>query len=34
MKEIIIVLAEEKNATNDGAVKRLPFKCLSCDKEL
>jgi hypothetical protein len=34
LKEIIIVLAEERNAGQDGAIKKTPFKCLSCDKDL
>ncbi len=28
------MLAEERNSVKDGAGKRMPFKCLSCDKEL
>lgn len=27
-------MAEEKNFNKDGAVKRMPVKCLSCDKDL
>jgi hypothetical protein len=34
LKEVIIVLAEEKNYNKDSAVKKGAFKCLSCDKEL
>lgn len=34
IKEVIIVLTEERNGSQDGAAKRLPFKCLSCDKDL
>ena len=34
IKEIIIVLTEERCANQDGAIKRMPFKCLSCDKDL
>lgn len=34
IKEIIIVLAEERGSTTDGALKKAPYKCLSCDKDL
>lgn len=34
IKEIIIVLAEERAGGQDGAVKKTMFKCLSCDKDL
>jgi hypothetical protein len=34
LKEVIIVLAEEKSYNKDSAVKKGAFKCLSCDKEL
>lgn len=34
LKEVIIVMAEEKNYNKDSAVKKGAFKCLSCDKEL
>jgi hypothetical protein len=34
IKEIIIVLAEERGSNPDGAIKKTPFKCLSCDKDL
>lgn len=34
VKEIIIVVAEERASHQDGAIKKTPFKCLSCDKDL
>lgn len=34
LKEVIIVLAEEKSYNKDSAVKKGAFKCLSCDKQL
>jgi len=34
IKEIIIVLAEERGSGQDGALKKTPFKCLSCDRDL
>lgn len=34
LKEVIIVVAEEKAGHQDGAIKKTPFKCLSCDKDL
>ena len=34
IKDIIIVLAEEKNLNKDSATKKIPVKCLSCDKDL
>jgi hypothetical protein len=34
IKEVIIVLAEEKSYNKDSATKKGAFKCLSCDKEL
>jgi len=27
-------MAEEKNFNKDGACKKIPVKCLSCDKDL
>jgi hypothetical protein len=34
MKEIILIIADDIHHEKDGAIKRLPFKCLSCDKDL
>lgn len=34
IKEMIIVLAEEKSCNKDSALKKGAFKCLSCDKDL
>lgn len=34
IKDIVIVLAEERNLIKDSAAKRIQAKCLSCDKEL
>ena len=34
IKQIIIVVAEERASHQDGAIKKTPFKCLSCDKDL
>ena len=34
IKDIIIVLSEEKHLNLDGALKKIPPKCLSCDKDL
>lgn len=31
---MIIVIAEDRYNPTDGAVRRTPFKCLSCDKDL
>ena len=28
------MLSEERNQNPDGALKKTPFKCLSCDKDL
>ena len=28
------MLAEERGSFQDGALKKTPFKCLSCDKDL
>lgn len=27
-------MAEERNQNRDSATKKIPFKCLSCDKNL
>lgn len=34
VKDIIIVLAEERNLTKDSAIRRIQAKCLTCDKDL
>lgn len=34
MKEIIMIIADDIHHEKEGAAKRLPFKCLSCDKDL
>lgn len=34
IREIIIVLADERGTLQDGAIKKTPYKCLSCDKDL
>ena len=34
IKQIIIVVADQRGNTQDGALKKMPYKCLSCDKEL
>ena len=34
IKEIVVLLAGDIQQEKEGAGRRLPFKCLSCDKEL
>lgn len=31
---MIIVMTEQRTGHSDGAIKKTPFKCLSCDKDL
>jgi hypothetical protein len=34
LREIIVVIADDIHNEKEGAAKRIPFKCLSCDKHL
>lgn len=34
IKEIVLLIADDVHREKEGAAKRLPFKCLSCDKDL
>jgi hypothetical protein len=34
IKQMIILIAGDQNDEKDGAIKKMPVKCLSCDKGL
>jgi hypothetical protein len=34
IKEIVMIIADDIQQEKDGAIRRVPFKCLSCDKDL
>lgn len=34
IKEIVVIIADDTQQEKDGAGRKLPFKCLSCDKDL
>lgn len=34
IKQLIILIASDQNEEKDGAIKKIPAKCLSCDKGL
>ena len=34
IKQIVTVIAEEAQNEKEGALRRVPFKCLSCDKDI
>lgn len=34
IKEIVMIMADDIQQEKDGAIRRVPFKCLSCDKDL
>ena len=34
IKEIVLIMAGDAQAEKEGAGRRVPFKCLSCDKDL
>ena len=34
IKEIVMIIADDIHNEKEGAGKRIPFKCLSCDKDL
>ena len=34
IKQIIILMAGEQGQEKDGAIRKIPMKCLSCDKHI
>ena len=34
IKEIVMIIADDIQQEKEGAIRRIPFKCLSCDKYL
>lgn len=34
IKQMIILIAGDQNEDKDGAIRKIPAKCLSCDKGL